>query len=134
MGKRMIDGWERMAVLPVSERIARLPGQFVFMEFNTLESFSLKSADESHGRYDIDIVLRSEKRLGGDFRLHLRFIDISGLICRAGAGGLVQIMGLTIDNIADRQWERQNRQIGQIEDSELSFRAADVQIAAIDAV
>ena len=132
MGKQVIDGWKRIAVLPGWEGIAVRPGQFVFMEFNILESFSLKSACEKYGSYDIEIILRSERRIGGDYRLQLRFIDISGLVLKAGAGG--QIMGMTIENISDRQWERQNWQIGQIEDSKFSFRAADAQIVAIDPV
>ena len=134
MGKRTIDGWKRIAVLPGWECIAVRPGQFVFMEFNILESFSLKSAGKKYGSYDIKFILRSERRTGGDYRLQLRFIDISGLVLKAGAGGPVQIMGMTIENISDRQWERQNWQIGQIEDSSFSFRAADAQIVAIDLV
>jgi hypothetical protein len=134
MGKRTIDGWELTAGLPGRERIAAQPGQLVFMGFDIVESFSLMSADEKLGQYDIELVVKSERRAGGGYRLRLHFTDVSGLTLKVGAGGLVQVMGLTIENISDRQWERQNWQIGQIEDSELSFRAADVRIVAVDPV
>ena len=118
MGKRAIEGLDKAkAVL----------GDFSWMDFTAVRRFSLDCRDETYRVFDIDLVLESERRSGGNYSLHLRFRDVSGLSLTATH----QIAGLTIENIADRQWERKNWQIGQIEDTTLEFCAADVSVISL---
>ncbi len=117
MGKWVIEGLDKAnAIL----------GHFSWTDFTAVRRFSLEALDAPHRVFDIDLVLESERHTE-NYALHLRFHDISGLSLKVAH----KFMGLTIENIADRQWERQNWEVGQIEDSRLRFRAAEIEIVSL---
>jgi hypothetical protein len=106
-------------------------GQFDFREFSTLVELHFLSVSERHAIYDVELLLQSVSRTP-NFAMRIRFHGIQGLSLGPIGGGLAQIPGLYIDNIAERGWEGLFWKIGDFEDSRISFHAADVSILSVE--
>ena len=102
-------------------------GEFSWREFDMIHAVSVQRRNGGVHERDVDLILDSERRRSGNYRVHLRFREISDFKLTT----CFQISGLTIENIADHQWERQNWQVGQLEDSVFSLRAAEVEVVSV---
>ncbi|WP_119303170.1 hypothetical protein [Dongia deserti] len=122
-----------MSEIRGSEKVSAKLGRFSPSAFKIVEKLAFFAADVESTRYDLDIVLLTDKSTM-QYRVSIRFENVIGLKVKDFGGGLTQVMGLYIQDISEKGWDRQNWEIGDFEHSVISFRCRDLYISSCEAV
>jgi hypothetical protein len=79
--------------------------------------------------YSYSLVLdMAESASGGARAVSIQFDGVANLDLRGLGGGLSQIMGLCVESIADRQWERLNFRVTDFEHGRIEFLCCDYNV------
>ena len=111
------------------ELISAAMGRYSLSEFSTVERMSFSVAPLG-GSYDVEMVVSTDRE-SDNFRMRIRFRNVSGLQVREFGGTITQLLGLQIRDISDRGWQQKNWQVGDFENARMSLLCEEAEILAI---
>jgi hypothetical protein len=125
-----------VAILNV-DRVARLVGRWHPSDLAFVSSLHYEG-DGASGGCELVIEFVACRRdmatsgwpadQGPRYKVKIRFLGVRDLNLKEFGGGVTQIMGFDITEIADRGWERINYLVEDYEDGRISFQCESVEI------